>query len=563
MEMLKNTFIEKETRSLFIHTFFYNPNVNHFITYKLLFEILPSGGVAETSLVRSEPIFENDTLVTQYNIVCLYLASAVIAFFGLRAIWKLGKMFLGIDIFVTSMVLWYIFDVIVASLFIVSRAQSIRALWSVGTGSFSKSLLEYVMYDFEYLLYIQENSRRMDFIIFLLFSLRIFKLTFLSKSVSLFFKSLWESLVEVLSYIATATLMIVVFSICAWVSYGAYYDMVDTVRHSFVYHLLWFVRGHPDKPDHWEPFKVYDIDVQRITFLVLILLMRAIWIAFVVNLWMDKASSWRRARLGTVDSFAWFKRKYQGFRFQTTFSRLWNSCCSCRSNAHARVKLPTDSQINIAFARWKKRSNALNRFPYLDEDTLAAYIRDDEKLRTFIEPKDGWSLGLSKEELLSMTKDEIAIRKKKAKRRVHNKYSKIISKRLFQKWWSVWTPYDYAMKKYAHKRGDTEQKERGTLQNKVDPVQLYIAALATQELARGYNLRADELETTLKMIEQRHESIGKAIGYLCESINAAFKLGDQDEFLLGGLENDDADEEKKKDDNGNEDDDAEGRKKVK
>ena len=63
MEMLKGTFIEKETRSLFIHTFFYNPNVNHFITYKLLFEILPSGGVAETSLVRSEPIFENDQLI--------------------------------------------------------------------------------------------------------------------------------------------------------------------------------------------------------------------------------------------------------------------------------------------------------------------------------------------------------------------------------------------------------------------------------------------------------------------------------------------------------------------
>ena len=91
--------------------------------------------------------------------------------------------------------------------------------------------------------------------------------------------------------------------------------------------------------------------------------------------------------------------------------------------------------------------------------------------------------------------------------------------------------YDYAMKKYSHERGDTEQKEKGTLQNKVDPVQVYVAALAVQEFARGYNLRAEELERTLKILEQRHENIGKAIGYLCESMDAAFKMGDQDEFL--------------------------------
>ena len=89
------------------------------------------------------------------------------------------------------------------------------------------------------------------------------------------------------------------------------------------------------------------------------------------------------------------------------------------------------------------------------------------------------------------------------------------------------------MKKYSHERGDTEQKEKGTLQNKVDPVQVYVAALAVQEFARGYNLRAEELERTLKIIEQRHENIENAIGYLCESMDAAFKMGDQDEFLGG------------------------------
>ena len=154
-------------------------------------------------------------------------------------------------------------------------------------------------YDFEHLLVVQERSVRTDFVIFLLFSLRVFKITFISSSVSLFFKSLWESLVEVVSYISTAMLTIVVFSTCAWISFGPYYDATDTLRHSFVHHLLWFVRGYPEKPDHWEPFKVYDIDIQRISFFVMILLLRAIWIAFVVNLWMDKASSWRRARLGT------------------------------------------------------------------------------------------------------------------------------------------------------------------------------------------------------------------------------------------------------------------------
>ena len=205
--------------------------------------------------------------------------------------------------------------------------------------------------------------------------------------------------------------------------------------------------------------------------------------------------------------------------------------CCCRSGAHAHIKLPTDSQINVAFKRWKERSNALNRFPYLDEETLAAYIRDDETLRSFIEPKDGFKLGLSKEDMLSMTKEEIRVIKEKAKRRVHNKYSKIISQQLFQKWWSVWTPYDYAMKKYSDERGDTEQKEKGTLQNKVDPVQLYVAALAVQEFVRGYSFRAEELERTLKMIQHRHENIGKAIGYLCGSMDAAFKMGDRDEFL--------------------------------
>ena len=121
---------------------------------------------------------------------------------------------------------------------------------------------------------------------------------------------------------------------------------------------------------------------------------------------------------------------------------MWTSCFSCcKSDAHAHIKLPTDSQINIAFKRWKERSNALNRFPYVDEETLAAYIRDDEELRDLIEPKHGVKSGLSKEDMLSMTKEEIRVIKEKAKRRVHNKYSKIISKRLFQKWWSLWTPY--------------------------------------------------------------------------------------------------------------------------
>ena len=209
------------------------------------------------------------------------------------------KMFLGIDIVVKSMAVWYLFDVIVATLFIIARADSLQTLWSVETGSFPKSLLENKMYDFEHLLAVQEKSVRTDYIIFLLFSLRIFKITFVSKSVSLFFKSLLESVVEVVSYISTAMLTIVVFSTLAWISYGAYYDATDTLRHSFVYHLLWFVRGYPEKPDYWQPFKVYDIDIQRISFFVMVLLLRAIWIAFLVNLWMDKASSWRRARLGT------------------------------------------------------------------------------------------------------------------------------------------------------------------------------------------------------------------------------------------------------------------------
>jgi len=121
---------------------------------------------------------------------------------------------------------------------------------------------------------------------------------------------------------------------------------------------------------------------------------------------------------------------------------MWTSCFSCcKSDAHSHIKLPTDSQINVAFKRWKERSNALNRFPYVDEETLAAYIRDDEELRSFIEPKHGVNSGLSEEDMLSMTKEEIRVIKEKAKRRVHNKYSKIISKRLFQKWWSLWTPY--------------------------------------------------------------------------------------------------------------------------
>ena len=192
----------------------------------------------------------------------------------------------------------------VATLFIIARADSLQTLWSVETGSFPKSLLENKMYDFEHLLAVQEKSVRTDYIIFLLFSLRIFKITFVSKSVSLFFKSLLESIVEVVSYISTAMLTIVVFATLGWISYGAYYDATDTLRHSFVYHLLWFVRGYPEKPDYWQPFKVYDIDIQRISFFVMVLLLRAIWIAFLVNLWMDKASSWRRARLGTWCSSA-------------------------------------------------------------------------------------------------------------------------------------------------------------------------------------------------------------------------------------------------------------------
>ena len=299
IEMLETNFMDEETRTLFIHCFFYNPNINNFITYKLLFEILPTGGVVETTLVRGATIFENTIFVTVYNNVCEYLATAVVILSSIRAMWKLMKMFLRIDIVVTSMVVWYVFDVIVAALFIFARADSIRTLWSVETGSFPKSLLENKMYDFEHLLAVQERSVRTDYIIFLLFSLRIFKITFVSKSVSLFFKSLLESIVEVVSYISTAMLTIVVFATMAWISYGAYYDATDTLRHSFVYHLLWFVRGYPEKPDYWEPFKVYDIDVQRISFFVMILFLRAIWIAFVVNLWMDKASSWRRARLGT------------------------------------------------------------------------------------------------------------------------------------------------------------------------------------------------------------------------------------------------------------------------
>ena len=146
IEMLKTNFVDTETRSMFIHCFFYNPNVNNFITYKFLFEILPAGGVAETALVRGSPIFENSIWRTEYNKVCEYLATAVIIISSIRAIWKLIKMFLGIDIVVMSMIVWYLFDVIVASLFLYARADSIRTLWSVETGSFPKSLLEDKMY---------------------------------------------------------------------------------------------------------------------------------------------------------------------------------------------------------------------------------------------------------------------------------------------------------------------------------------------------------------------------------------------------------------------------------
>jgi len=214
------------------------------------------------------------------------------------------------------------------------------------------------------------------------------------------------------------------------------------------------------------------------------------------------------------------------------------SVCRSAKRGDFDPSVPSPSEMNLAFERWKKRSNALERFPFLNQEMLAAYIRDDVALHDKLVPAGGvkWSsvrtrLGISDREGATKTNQEIDVLVNKARDIFHRDSSKIVAKKLFQKWRTLWTPFDYAMKKYEFEKGHLESLKKGASQSYVDSVQLATATKSVQNMADEYKRKTDELRKVLNIIRSRQDNLSGTISLLCDELDVAISAADQDEWM--------------------------------
>jgi len=544
---MKDTFLTDRSVAMFVHTFFYNPNYNVFVTFKMSFEILPTGVVHPSYEVRAGSIFSAGTANEIFQSFTYYLSIVGMLFCLVRAVLKIGSMFLGYTIRQTSLALWYLYDIGVVALFVYAVITHWLSIWSLQGGNFPRYLLRPTkIYDFESVLANMEKSDTIIALVFVLYSFRIFRLVVVSAALTKFTEGFAESYAAVLSFVVTILAFIALFSSSAWVISGTTDRQTDYYPISFVSHLKWFIRGFAEIEDEKLALILNAQNFSgRFLFELFNFVMRCTWIAVVINVWMSKEQMWRETQLGKSGMFVGVKRTLREFNSLPMFLsqlrksvaqkwRVMTACC--RSSKHSlksfEPSIPDASQMNLAFERWRKRSDALQRFPFLTEDNMAAYIRDDEKLHKFLEPIGGikWSAarffaGLSDQENATMSASEVSGHIEVVRRSVHMRSSKIIAKRLFRLWHSLWTPLDYAMKKY-----ERETSSDTSLQAEMDPVQMMTAAKSIIAMTREFDVKAAELRSILRMIHSRQRNLSHALELICEGIDAAIRASDQDEW---------------------------------
>lgn len=531
---LRQNLLNKHSRALFVHTFFYNPDYNEFVIMKILFELLPTGSVQPQTFVLSCEIYGNDTPGYYMFTMGNYLCAAIVLWSAMRAIGLMTSMVTSPAFFEKSLFLWYSFDCFLALMFLYVRAFIIIEFWNTETSQLPISMTTDVIYDYEHLCAAKERGYVIDQIVFLLFSFRILKFVGFSRPLQLLLGSLWKSKVEVGSFLGFVVALISVFSIFAWVSFGTYYADLEHLQNSYLYHTVLLFSGRMGIPNSWNPFRVRHIQGHMIAFYICAFVIRAMWVAIVIHAWHESARHWREEN-HEGDSFVKCKRACSLRSCQSCVSNTRKRCCFCFETKRPFI-VPSEQDMVVAFTRWLEKSSALGRFPYIGQDLLAAYLRDDEKLEHLLLPKSDDELrptdfGMTDEEWNRITTKQRKKHILDAKLEWKQERSKIIAGILFNKWQGIWTPQDYALGKYEEERALQEQKSQGSLQSTSDPVQLAIATNSLIELEKDFLHHTSQIWSILDDVEKRQESLSQATMLLTKSLKEHIAGSDQDEFV--------------------------------
>ncbi|KAF6204417.1 hypothetical protein GE061_002758 [Apolygus lucorum] len=241
-ELVKWNWISLGTRAIVMDFALFAPSTNLFLIIKMVFEILPTGGMTTKSYFTTLKLFRYLTpwdLFTLSSNVMFLLFTMYFTFEEAQQVWVLKEEYLAN--------LWNVLDIAVISLSYITSILGInRFLYnlifleeeltkfnSIEHPNFDGAILR----DF---LYAMSSS----LLIFACF-LKLFKFTSLYKSVTLIMEALGEVVAELLMVLLMTFVMITGFAICALVLFGAHVDHFRNIQTCF-FSLIAMFAGNLD-----------------------------------------------------------------------------------------------------------------------------------------------------------------------------------------------------------------------------------------------------------------------------------------------------------------------------
>ena len=550
---LRQYFLNTDCRSFNVLTLFYNPSYNRFVYLRLIFEIRATGVVKSTHQIRSAVLYRNDESSEQMILGIQAFILVAVLLVICRSFYQLIRIAAKITIFDLSLVFWYSLDIFLGIIAVYKFwSTTVELNYRIERSPMTSALLDgTVIWNFEDLCIETSNILKIDALLLFLYSLVIVRIASNLSFFAYFYRGVKRLRPAFVGFVAIGFGSCLLLALATYAALGFYEKRVTTFRSALIEVFFSMAVGRVSnefvaRNGEWDT-PMLSINIVAV---VVVYFMRALWIATIVYTWWAVSPDHARDQLGRIGTFKTIKKNIS--QRVNRFSEGWGAYCARRLRTLSRKfafgqqedlatfdpTMPTHSQMNIAFDRWKKCSNQLIRFPFLTQSQLAAYIRDDENLHSLLEPRGGvrWSatrkfLGLSDQETATLSPLEIRALVEKARKRLHIRTSEVIARRLFEKWYGLWTPDGYARAKYSREKGEIEGSRNGAVRPSIDDFQVVTATSSLKNLSDEYDRKISMLRRELSMIRKRQESLLHATEALCDGVDAATRQIDSDELV--------------------------------
>uniref|UniRef100_A0A0A9Z7V2 Polycystin-2 n=1 Tax=Lygus hesperus TaxID=30085 RepID=A0A0A9Z7V2_LYGHE len=230
------------TRAVIIDFTIFTPSTNLFLVGKMIFEVLPTGGIKTKSYFTALKLFNYLTPWDLFIMSCQVMFIVFTVYFTFeesQQVWVLGEEYLANW--------WNILDIIVISLSYITIFFGIwRFTHTLNTVEFElekMNSIEPANFDTA-LLYENLFTMSGSFLIFVA-CLKLFKFTSLYKSVTLIIGAIGEVVTELFMVICMTFILISGFAICALVLFGSHVDGFRNFSTSF-YSLISIFAGSLD-----------------------------------------------------------------------------------------------------------------------------------------------------------------------------------------------------------------------------------------------------------------------------------------------------------------------------